>query len=122
MKEFWRYLTGAGLLDAKRLGPTARRVTVGADKGYDTGEFVTTCRSFQVTPHVAMKQRHSALDRRTSRHAGYAASQRVRKRVEEVFGWLKTVGGGRTSPGSGLCYVIILINVTPSLAEIAFSH
>ena len=42
-----------------------------------------------------MKQRHSALDRRTSCHAGYAASQRVRKRVEEVFGWLKTVGGGR---------------------------
>ena len=64
--------------------PTARRITIGADKGYDTREFVTTCRSFQITPHVAMKQRHSALDRRTSRHAGYAASQRVRKRVEEV--------------------------------------
>ena len=75
--------------------PTARWITVGADKGYDTREFVTTCRSFQITPHVAMKQRRSALDRRMSRHAGYAASQRVRKRVEEVFGWLKTVGGGR---------------------------
>ena len=56
---------------------------------------MTACRSIEIAPHVAMKQRRSALDRRTSRHAGYAASQRVRKRVEEVFGWLKTVGGGR---------------------------
>ena len=86
--------TEAALTMLERV-PTARRITVGADKGYDTREFVTTCRSFQITPHVAMKQRHSALDRRTSRHAGHAASQRVRKRVEEVFGWLKTVGGGR---------------------------
>ena len=86
--------TEAALTMLERV-PTARRITVGADKGYDTREFVTTCRSFEITPHVAMKQRHSALDRRTSRHGGYAASQRVRKRVEEVFGWLKTVGGGR---------------------------
>ena len=86
--------TEAALTMLERV-PTARRITVGADKGYDTREFVTTCRSFEITPHVAMKQRRSALDRRTSRHAGYAASQRVRKRVEEVFGWLKTVGGGR---------------------------
>ena len=85
--------TEAALTMLERV-PTARRVTVGADKGYDTREFVTTCRSFQITPHVAMKQRRSALDRRTSRHAGYAASQRARKRVEEVFGWLKTVGAG----------------------------
>ena len=54
--------------------PTARRITVGADKGYDTGEFVTTCRSFRITPHVAMKQRHSALDRRASRHTECAAN------------------------------------------------
>ena len=86
--------TEAALTMLERV-PTARRVTVGADKGYDTREFVTTCRSFRITPHVAMKQGRSALDRRTSRHAGYAASQRARKRVEEVFGWLKTVGGGR---------------------------
>ena len=72
--------TEAALTMLERV-PTARRITVGADKGYDTREFVTTCRSFEITPHVAMKQRHSALDRRTSRHAGYAASQRVRKRV-----------------------------------------
>ena len=70
--------TEAALTMLERV-PTARRITVGADKGYDTGEFVTTCRSFRITPHVAMKQRHSALDRRTSRHAGYAASQRVRE-------------------------------------------
>ena len=68
--------TEAALTMLERV-PTARRITVGADKGYDTREFVTTCRSFQITPHVAMKQRHSALDRRTSRHAGYAASQRA---------------------------------------------
>ena len=79
----------------RRSNATHVSTTVGADKGYDTREFVTTCRSFRITPHVAMKQGRSALDRRTSRHAGYAASQRARKRVEEVFGWLKTVGGGR---------------------------
>ena len=56
---------------------------------------MTTCRSFQITPHVAMKQRHSALDRRTSRHAGVRGESAGAKRVEEVFGWLKTVGGGR---------------------------
>ena len=82
--------------------PTARRIMVGADKGYDTRAFVTTCRSLQITPHVAMKQPHSALDRRTSRHAGYATSQRVRKRAEEMFGWLKTVGGGRKLRSCGL--------------------
>ena len=74
---------------------TARRITVGADKGYDTRGFVGACRLLGITPHVAMKRRHSALDQRTSRHASYEASQRVRKRIEEVFGWLKTVGGGR---------------------------
>ena len=54
--------TEAALTMLERV-PTARRITVGADNGYDTREFVTTCRSFQITPHVAMKQRHSALDR-----------------------------------------------------------
>ena len=54
--------------------PAAQRIAVGADKRYDEREFVTTCRSFMPTRHVAMKQRHSALDRRTSRHSGYAAS------------------------------------------------
>ena len=74
--------------------PGARRITVGADRGYDTRGFVRECRRYRITPHVARKQR-SAIDRRTTRHEGYGSSQRVRKRIEEVFGWMKTVGGGR---------------------------
>ena len=72
----------------------SRRITVAADKGYDTRDFVTTCRDMNVTPHVA-RRRWSSLDQRTIRHPGYQVSQRVRKRVEEIFGWIKTVGGGR---------------------------
>ena len=74
--------------------PGARRITVGADRGYDTRGFGRGCRRSRVTPHVAQKQR-SAIDRRTTRHQGYRFSQRVMKRLEEVFGWVKTVGGGR---------------------------
>ncbi len=74
--------------------PVARRVTVGADGGYDTRGFVRERRKSRVTPHVAQKQR-SAIDRHTTRHDGYRFSQRDRKRIEEVFGWVKTVGGGR---------------------------
>ena len=74
--------------------PGSRRITVGADRGYDTRGFVAGCRKSRVTPHVSQKQR-SAIDRRTTRHDGYRISQRARKRIEEVFGWVKTVGGGR---------------------------
>lgn len=77
---------------------TAGRATLGADRGYDTRGFVAELRSLGVTPHVARNDRRwgrSAIDGRTTRHAGYAVSQRRRKRVEEVFGWVKTVGGGR---------------------------
>ena len=74
--------------------PGTRRITVGADRGYDTRGFVRACRNLKVTPHVAQKQR-SAIDGRTTRHEGYRLSQRTRKRVEEVFGWVKTVAGGR---------------------------
>jgi transposase len=83
--------------------PGSRRITVGADKGYDTQEFVELCRSQGVTPHVACNdtKRRSALDNRTVRHPGYLASQRVRKRVEEIFGWLKTVGGFRRTRFKG---------------------
>jgi transposase len=66
------------------------RVTLGADKGYDQREFVRALREHRVTPHVAQKV-YSAIDDRTTRHPGYALSQRKRKRVEEIFGWLKTV-------------------------------
>ncbi len=74
--------------------PGLRRVTVGADKGYDTVDFVNKCRMMKVTPHVA-RRKTSKVDGRTTRHPGYQVSQRIRKRVEEVFGWVKTVGGGR---------------------------
>ena len=74
-------------------------ITLGADKGYDAADFVNELRSMNVRPHVARNtSRHrgrSAIDRRTTRHAGYTASQRLRKRIEEAFGWMKTVGGMR---------------------------
>ncbi len=68
------------------------RITLGADKGYDAEDFVNELRSMNVTPHVAAKVTGSAIDGRTTRHEGYAVSQRIRKRIEEVFGWGKTVG------------------------------
>jgi transposase len=73
--------------------PTA--ITLGADKAYDTQDFVNELRSMNATPHVAqnLSGRASAIDGRTTRHAGYAVSQRVRKRIEEAFGWVKTVAG-----------------------------
>jgi len=73
-------------------------VTLGADKGYDTRDFVVGCRKRDVVPHVAQNRharRRSAIDQRTTRHAGYAISQRIRKRVEEIFGWAKTVANFR---------------------------
>ena len=75
--------------------PGERRMTLGADKGYHTREFVHECRRRNVTAHVADKATHSQLDRRTTRQPGYSVSQRIRKRVEEIFGWTKTVGGFR---------------------------
>jgi transposase len=72
-----------------------RAITLGADKAYDTQDFVNELRSMKVTPHVAQNtsNRSSAIDRRTTRHGGYAVSQRIRKRIEEAFGWIKTVAG-----------------------------
>jgi transposase len=74
--------------------PTTRRITLGGDKNYDTHQFVQDLRALQVTPHVAQHttNRASAIDGRTTRHPGYTVSQQKRKRVEEIFGWLKTVG------------------------------
>jgi transposase len=68
------------------------RGTVGADKNYDVPRFVDALRARGLTPHVAAKQRYSAVDGRTTRHGGYAESQRRRKLIEQIFGWLKTVG------------------------------
>ena len=83
------------MLDRRR--SAGRRTTLGADKGYDTRDFVRALRARRVTPHVTQHTsgRRSAIDGRTTRHAGYAVSQRVRKRVEECFGWIKTTGSGR---------------------------
>ena len=75
--------------------------TLGADRGYDTRDCVRDIRARRVTPHVARKK-HSAIDGRTTRHAGYAVSLRIRKRVEEVFGWMKTVGGLRRTRYRGV--------------------
>jgi transposase len=82
----------------------ARRITVGADAGYDTADFVHDCRAINVTPHIAKTRdtrRRSAIDARTTRHPGYLVSQRKRKLVEEIFGWMKTVGGFRQSRFKG---------------------
>lgn len=79
-------------------------ITLGADKGYDAADFVEELRTLNVRPHVAQNTsgRRSAIDRRTTRHAGYAASQCIRKRIEEAFGWVKTVGGMRKTKLRGL--------------------
>ncbi len=84
----------AGAAMVQRLENT-RRVTIAADKGYDTKDFVAGLRERNATPHVAQNEKRrggSAIDGRTTRHAGYQVSQRKRKRIEEVFGWMKTVG------------------------------
>jgi hypothetical protein len=82
-----------------RLSPRRAGVHGGGrrDKNYDTKDFVAGCRELGVTPHVAQNTsgRRSAIDGRTATQPGYAVSQRIRKRVEEIFGWLKTVAGGR---------------------------
>jgi IS5 family transposase len=74
--------------------PGVDRITVGADKAYDTRDFVAECRNLKVTPQVAQNTKRSggsAIDGRTTRHSGYEVSQKKRKRVEECFGWLKTI-------------------------------
>jgi transposase len=82
-------------------------VTLGADRGYDAADFVEELRGLNVRPHVAqnMSGRRSAIDRRTTRHPGYANSQRIRKRIEEAFGWIKGVGGLRQIKLRGLAKV-----------------
>ena len=86
--------------------PRAERpksVTLGADRGYDAADFVNELRTLNVRPHVAQNTtRRSAIDGRTTRHAGYEASQRVRKRIEEGFGGMKSVGGIRPPMLRGL--------------------
>ncbi len=89
------------MLVEAQVSRTGRRITLGADKAYDVTQFVEDLRARSVTPHIAIngyptktgKRRKTAIDNRTTRHAGYAVSQRSRKRIEEVFGWLKSAAG-----------------------------
>jgi hypothetical protein len=99
------------LLDRHATGK--RRSTVGADRGYDVAAFVIALRDRRVTPHIAVdgrvsktgRRRHSEIDQRPTRWPGYGASQRIRKRIEEVFGWMKSSAGLRQTassrPGAG---------------------
>ena len=98
--------------------PTA--ITLGADKAYDAEDFVNELCSMNVTPHVAQNTsgRSSAIDGRTTRHGGYAVSQRIRKRIEEAFGWIKTVAGqektrfrGRDRVGWGFTFAAAAYNL-----------
>jgi len=100
--------TGTAELEAAKVmvARTAKgKATLGADKGYDVAEFVAAMRELKVTPHVAQKNKGSAIDARTTRHAGYAQSLKKRKLVEEIFGWAKTVGGLRKTRWIGLAKV-----------------
>jgi len=88
--------------------PGTNPVTVGGDKGFDTRGFVAECRNLRVTPHVAQNHARpggSAIDGRAARHPGYAISQRKRKRIEECFGWLKTIALMRKVRHRGVCKV-----------------
>ena len=97
-------LAALDMIEAVADRPTA--ITLGADKGYDAADFVEELRTLNVRPHVAQNtSRRSAIDRRTTRHPGYAASQRVRKRIEEAFGWMKTIAGLRQTKLRGLARV-----------------
>lgn len=101
--------TGTGEREAakamiKQLPRTTRRITVSADKGYDTEGFVKELRQINVTPHVAQNntRRKSAIDGRTTAHPNYTVSQRIRKRIEEGFGWMKTIGRLRKTMYRGI--------------------
>jgi len=100
--------------------PGANRITLGADKAYDTKDFVLECKMRNVTPHVAQNKsasRSSAIDERTTRHPGYETSQRIRKRVEEIWGWTKTVANFRRTRFCGLA----LTNMASYLVGAAYN-
>lgn len=77
-----------------KIKPKSKKATLGGDKGFDVAADVEAFRAINVTPHFAQKK-HTTIDGRTTRHKGYPMSQKIRKRVEEIFGWLKTIGGER---------------------------
>ena len=95
----------AGMAMLAKVAPRTRRITVAGDKNYDTKGFVEAARELKVTPHVAQntgRRGGSAIDGRTTRHSGYAISQKFRKRIEEVFGWLKATGQFRQTRYRGV--------------------
>jgi transposase len=97
-----------------------RRATLGADKAYDAAEHIARLRAIGVTPHVAQNTsgRRSAIDGRTTRHAGYAVSQRLRKRIEEPFGWIKAAAGLRKTRHRGLARVGWVITLTAAACNL----
>src|SRR5262245_44807114 len=87
-------LAALAMIEARADRP--RAITLAGDKGFDAADFVMELREINVTPHIAQNTtRRSAIDGRTTRHPGYGISQRIRKRIEEGFGWMKTIGGMR---------------------------
>ena len=102
------------LFDAELRGFHPR--TLGADKAYDARACVAIMREYGVTPHVAQNanRRRSAIDRRTTRHPGYSKSQRIRKRIEEVFGWMKAIGGFRRTRFKGLRRTQLAVTIVAS--------
>jgi len=82
--------------------PGTQQITLGADRGYDVASFVKDLRQLRATPHVAQKTKGTAIDKRTTRHTGYQTSLKIRKRVEEIFGWMKTTGVLRKTRHRGL--------------------
>jgi transposase len=106
--------------EAMLAGQTGRhRATLGADQGYDAADFVAAVRALNVTPHIAQNtSRRSAIDGRTTRHPGYALSQRIRKRIEEAFGWMKTTGGFRKTRHRGTARVGWLFTLTAAACNL----
>lgn len=98
---------------------STRRLTLAADKGYDSRDFVKKLRGMVVTPHIAQKSRYSAIDGRTTHHPGYALSQRHRKKIEEPFGWAKTVGGTAQTVHRGLDRVRAKFTMTMAACNLA---
>lgn len=98
-------IDAAQIMLARKGSADKKRRTCGADKGYDTRRFVKIARTNRFTPHVAAKKSSGAIDLRTTRHPGYLISQRKRKRVEEIFGWGKTVGPLRKMKHKGISLV-----------------
>lgn len=115
----------AALAMADERLPGRRRITLAGDRGYDTRDFVASCRALDITPHVAQNDARaggSALDARTVRHRGYAISQRIRKKVEEAFGWMKSIGGLRQTRYRGCARVQMhayLVGAAYNLVRIA---